>query len=333
MSAYYNFLVNKVKKIKLSNAGFLFIKVIIVVVAFWYIYNQLITKENLIDTWQTYQKLFTQDNTLYLLLLVFLLMFANWGMEAVKWKFMMAKIEDITFFRSMKAILSGVTVTFFTPNRIGEYLGRIFYLHKADKIQAVLITVFGSMSQLLITIILGLLSLPFFLIDEYHINQYFLYAIILIVALIIILCLLFFFNASVISFLLNKIKWLNKYRKYNDVFSLYSSKDLYKIFFFSLSRYIIFTLQFYILLQMSGISIGFIKSWQMISLTFLVMSVVPAIALAEIGVRGSVAIYFLGTVSNNTLVFVSTVSLWLINIVIPGLIGAVFILALRFRKS
>ena len=53
-----------------------------------------------------------------------------------------------------KAVFSGITVSTFTPNRIGEYGGRVFCLEKGDRIKAVFITILCSMSQLLTTVIL-----------------------------------------------------------------------------------------------------------------------------------------------------------------------------------
>ena len=83
-------------------------------------------------------------------------------MEALKWQFLISKIEKISIKRSIRAIFSGITVSAFTPNRVGEYGGRVFCLEKADRIQAVLITVIGSMAQLVTTIVLWLYWLIIF---------------------------------------------------------------------------------------------------------------------------------------------------------------------------
>ena len=80
------------------------------------------------------------------ILFVVFLMFVNWLFEAIKWKYMIAKIENISILRSLQAVFSGITVSTFTPNRIGEYGGRVFCLEKGYRIKAVFITILCSMS-------------------------------------------------------------------------------------------------------------------------------------------------------------------------------------------
>ena len=51
--------------------------------------------------------------------------------------------------------MSGVTVSIFTPNRTGEFAGRVLHLDAGIRIKAAIASVIGSMNQLLITIIAG----------------------------------------------------------------------------------------------------------------------------------------------------------------------------------
>ena len=52
----------------------------------------------------------------------------NWSIEAIKWRLLIKKMQPITFIEALKGVLSGVAVGTFTPNRIGEFGGRILYL-------------------------------------------------------------------------------------------------------------------------------------------------------------------------------------------------------------
>ena len=45
-----------------------------------------------------------------------------------------------------------------------------------------------------------------------------------------------YLNTSVLSLLLSRIKFLNKYEKYNSVFSFYSAEELAKVLLFSVAR-------------------------------------------------------------------------------------------------
>ena len=85
-------------------------------------------------------------------------MFVNWSLEALKWKLLISPLESISYKTSLKGIFSGITMSIFTPNRVGEFAGRVFFLEKADKIQASIMSLIGSLMQLVITIIAGVLA-------------------------------------------------------------------------------------------------------------------------------------------------------------------------------
>ena len=78
-------------------------------------------------------------------------MFVNWSIDAIKWQFLVSKLEKVTFWLALKAVFLGITVSIFTPNRVGEFGGRVFCLQHADRIKAVLVTIFGNITQLVST--------------------------------------------------------------------------------------------------------------------------------------------------------------------------------------
>ena len=97
----------------------------------------------------------------------------------------------------------------------------------------------------------------------------------------------------------------------------------------------VFTFQFFLLLQLFEVEIDYLNAMMMISMTYFVMTAVPTIAITELGVRGSMAVYFIGMIATNVKsIFMASSMLWLINLAIPALIGVLFIFQLRFfRKS
>ena len=317
--------------------GFL-IKIGIVALAIFFLYDQFTSKSNSED--------FDIDNILlqieknYLVIgLVVLMMLLNWFLESLKWRFLISKIERVTIKRSVRAIFSGITVSAFTPNRVGEYAGRVFCLDKGDRIQAVLITVIGSMAQLITTIIFGLIgvlllpnlmpSFDLLLSDIIFAYPIMLFTIILLNVLLVTL----FLNASVFSILLSKFKFLSKFTKYNEVFSFYNSSELLEVLLYSFARYIVFTTQFFILLHVFGVNISYEDSIILTTTMLFIISVIPTIAITEIGIRGSVAVLLFGLVSNNTVGILSaTFVMWVINLLLPALIGTVFIFTLKFFR-
>ena len=306
------------------------IKIVIVFFSFYFIYHQLVENKSfeeldisvLIDT--------VKKNKVYLVGVI-LMMFLNWLVEALKWRYMISKIENISIMTAYRAIFTGITVSTFTPNRIGEYGGRVFCLEQGDRIKAVFITVLCSMSQLLVTILYGSISL-FILFDEILIDKTFLSVSLLI--LLNLFLLFSYFNISHIVNFLGKFKLINSFKKYLEVLVMYNFKDLLIAFIYSNTRYFIFSLQFIILLHVFGINISFMDAVLSVMLFFFFITITPTITIAEIGVRGSVAIFVLGLFSSNDIAILSsTTLLWLINLIIPAIIGSFFIFSLKFFRS
>ena len=306
------------------------IKIVIVFFSFYFIYHQLVENKSfeeldisvLIDT--------VKKNKVYLVGVI-LMMFLNWLVEALKWRYMISKIENISIMTAYRAVFTGITVSTFTPNRIGEYGGRVFCLEKGDRIKAVFITVLCSMSQLLVTILFGSISL-FILFDEILIDKTFLSVSLLI--LLNLFLLFSYFNISHIVNFLGKFKLIKSFKKYLEVLVMYNYKDLIIAFIYSNTRYFIFSLQFIILLHVFGINISFMDAILSVMLIFFFITITPTITIAEIGVRGSVAIFVLGLFSSNDIAILSsTTLLWLINLIIPAIIGSFFIFSLKLFRS
>ncbi len=314
--------------------GYGALKLLIAVAAFVFIYRQVISKENISDIFLEYHDIFANSGNGSYLIVVFALMFLNWSLEALKWKLMMARLEIIPFGRALAAIFSGLTVSFFTPNRIGEYAGRIFHLHSADRIKGTLVTILENLSQLIITIIVGSISMIFYLRRYSALDDYILWVTGVLMVLISFAVLFLFLEVPWLDKSILKIKRLKKLAGYLEVLSEYKKRELFVLLELALTRYIVFTLQFFLLLKIFGIQSDYLTMVLLTNMIFFVMTLVPTFALTEIGVRGAIAVYFLSKVSNDSIAILNaSVSLWLINLVLPALIGILFIFQFRFRND
>ena len=85
-------------------------------------------------------------------LLAFFLMPINWLLESFKWKKLVYTIQDnFTFFSAIRGVLIGVFFGFVTPNRIGEFGGRLFKIHEGNKVKALNLSLVGGFAQFVIT--------------------------------------------------------------------------------------------------------------------------------------------------------------------------------------
>ena len=318
--------------------GFL-LKIGIVAFALFFLYEQLTAKSS-VEQFNSDAVLQQIKQHYSVLVVIVLMMFLNWFLEALKWQFLISKIEHISIKRSIRAIFSGITVSAFTPNRVGEYGGRVFCLEKADRIQAVLITIIGSMAQLVTTIVfgcIGLLFLPKYKPEFYNIVNSIEFGYPILVFLLVLLNVLIvflFLNASLFSAILSKIKFLSKYEKYNEVFSFYNTGELVKVLLYSVARYAVFTTQFFILLQLFEVNIAYVDAIVLIMIMLFFISIIPIFPVFEIAQRSSVAISLFGLLSANTAgIFSATFVMWIINLLLPALIGTAFIFTLKFFRK
>ena len=148
------------------------------------------------------------------------------------------------------------------------------------------------------------------------------------------LCLvLIFLKTSYLTKLLSHFKFLNRFKKYIEVFSFYSVKELFYVFLLSNFRYLVFTTQFFILLNTFDNDILYLEAIPLITIMLLFVSIIPTIVFTELSVRGSVAVFLFGMITSNTIaVFSATFIMWIINFVFPALIGTVFVFSLKFFR-
>ncbi len=303
------------------------------------IYQQILHQQNLPAAW-THMRTTVMEKGWLLMLLVVVMMFLNWGLEARKWQLLVQPLEEVPFRRAFGAILSGVSLSVNTPNRIGEYGGRILYLRNKNKLKAIAATIVGSFSQLIITIVFGLIGFI------YYINQYemtrggnFDPAVRekLLLAFLLVICTLVFilyFRLQIIVTLFEKIPWLRKVKVFIQIIARYSPTELRKLLLLSALRYTVFSAQYLILLYALGVSFVWWQGFFMINVIYLVMAVLPTIAIAEIGLRGSVSMHFLGLLSTNAAgILAATVAIWLINLVLPAVMGSLLLLGVKIFKT
>lgn len=324
------------------------ISAIILLFTWGFIYRQVFHKTNLREIATTFSDLLEKPGVKIELSIALLLVIVNWGIEAAKWKFLIRKIENVPFLKSFSSVFSGIAVSTFIPNRVGEFFGRVFILEKASHIEGILITILGSMSQFLITILAGTFCLSIFIPQFlWHIGNLtgtIYWGLVAMTVIIDTLLLAFYFNISLLSNLRSKIcfrRW-RKFRKFFIVFSYYRFNELCHVISLSFLRYLVFSIQFYILLRMFSVPVPFFEGLIIIAIIFFIMTIIPTIALTELGIRGTVAIYFFGVYFSKFHIMNESISLgilsastllWIINLAIPAFIGSVLLFRLKFFRK
>ena len=212
---------DKAKIIKFTET---IVKIVIVLLGIWILYKKIIQNQNVTQVWNDIKISFTDKNQFILMIAAFLLVTVNILLEALKWKIQVKPIEDISLGKSYISIFTGMTAGMFFPNRMGNFLGRIFILEKVDRIKAAMVTIVGGMAQMIATVCIGLLAIILYVKKNYVLIG-------ILSVLIIITLLLLYFNIHLLNyfqFLIPK-KFKEKTEEYFKVFSLYDKKELLKI--------------------------------------------------------------------------------------------------------
>jgi hypothetical protein len=335
-------------KTKVRKTYNILLRILILAATYGFLYTKIFTGKDWQQQLSIFKELLEKPGIKTQLFIVVLLMLVNWGLESQKWRFMIAKIERISFFRSMQAIFAGSSISFFTPNRTGDYIGRAFILDKASHVDGILITILGSMSQLLITILAGTMSalvfIPKFLGTGLFISGYIFTGIASIIILLDLLLIFLLVNIQFVSVLRDKLfrSGLKRFRKHMAVFALFRPMDMVFVIVMSLLRYIVFTGQFLLLLKVFSVPVPIFDGIILISLVFFVLSIVPTVTLTELGIRDSAAVYFFGIGLAHTtrmpdaillgIISASTL-LWIINLAFPAIIGTLFVFRLKFFRK
>lgn len=279
---------------------------------------------------------FEAKDILFTLICV-LLLAVNQGLEAKKWQILVKNLyPNLDFYTAIRAILAGNTAGIFTPNRIGEYAGRVYFLPEGKRIEAAALTLVDRFFQLLVTLWLGWAAgymMLFFFMEKtqslFPFSTKILHISMIMIGLgCLLLSLLFIFPHKMVAFIIKKTifhRW-KIIEKSLIALSNVPSNVLAHIFSLSLLRNLTFSFQYYLLMLAFGfeasLSLGFMLIW----LIYVIKSVIPSISLAELGIRESVALAVMQAFGIAALTAVSsTFLLYLINIALPAVAGVFFL--------
>lgn len=309
------------------------IKIAIVAFALWFIYEKL-TSNNDLKRFVALIKTFPIGQIKFVISMVFALMLLNWSLEAVKWKRLIKPIEPISLWKAIESVFCGLTWAVFTPNRIGEYGGRVFFMSPKRRIVGVVAMAVGTIGQMVITNVVGAIALSIFFYSFNIIDYRLCLAGFAIATVFCLFFLLFYFNIKWLSTILLSIKYTRKYKKFYAVLGRYKKIELLKILLLCLARYAVFSTEYFIMFNWLIPGIGYLHILMLISVFFFVQSSLPSLDLLDVGIRSVTALFFFKFVTNESTAVVACIaSIWFINIIIPAILGSYFVFKLNFFGS
>jgi len=246
--------------------------------------------------------------------LLILLMFANWMTEAIKWRKAIASVVQISSYKALASVWTGMGIGVFTPNRIGELAGRGVLLNKEERLRAVPATAVCSFSQMLVSLIMGVIGFSLYSNVAFQWDDLVpLHSIFLSFGIILL--------AAIFAFVFrNRLKPFVK--KQHGYLQEITMRHFIILIGYSVLRYAIFLLQYNICLHLLGVpAFSLDITWGIMTI-YLLTTIIPSSTLGEIGIRGSVAVFILSEFSPQVISIISaSFLLWFVNLCIPALAG------------
>ena len=297
----------------LKNKFFIFlVKLLIVVAAFYFIYDRLAGNEKL--DWEKFSQLVDRKKSFFGILFIILFSILNRFLEILKWQNLVSLIKSISIGEATKQVLGALTAGIFTPNGLGEYAGKAMYFNKKQTKKIIFLNLICNGIQMILTILFGILGLA--------IIGYWKWSIV-ILTVVFLLYILFFFSKKItikgysIEKLLNKINEIPKH--------IHQKNMIYGLF-----RYLVFSHQYYFLFLAFDVDLPYLSLISTIAVVYFLASSLPSFQFLDFAVKGSVALFFFGKLGVNEwiVIFISTL-MWFLNVVLPVIIGSYYVLKFK----
>lgn len=297
-------------------------KVLIVAAAFYFIYRQLAYNDQL--DWEKFTVLFKKNQSVGGILFLLLLSVGNRFFEILKWQNLVASFRKISLYQATQQVLGALTAGIFTPNGLGEYAGKALFYEKPLAKKIVFLNLVCNGIQMVLTVVLGILGLLYFN-ARFNIITTRTVAIIGAAILVVLLASFFLRSFTIKGYSLEKL-----IHKINQIPKPIHNKNVALGF----CRYVVFSHQYYFLFLAFDVDLPYLTLLSAITSIYFLASSLPTFQFLDFAVKGSVAVYFFGLLGVNKwiVVFISTL-MWLLNVVIPVVIGSYFVLNFKMKPA
>lgn len=301
----------------------------------WYLIGSLHNERQL--GWRIYHEMqaLVHRGTIVLLLIPVALVFLNWSLEAVKWQMLSLRIEKLTFRESLAGVLAGQSLAFVTPQSLGDYAGRVWNLKNSGRLEAIGAVLLGKWVQSIVTGMFGSLGLLCVLSRElsWTLNGTILAGIGACLVWVGLIFLLMNKRNRFIAFLQSILG--KRLIKYINVVRFYRREEIVKIMLLATGRYLVFSLQFFMIIELFNPELMPSVILAGITWMFLIKSVMPAINIfTDLGVREMAVVYFFSYYEvNMAVIILASVLLWIFNILLPTFAGLFYVYRLKITNA
>ena len=261
----------------------------------------------------------------------------NWGFEALKWQILLQRVEPTTFRAAYRGVLAGLSLGFALPAQLGDTAGRVLSLRTSARAEAIGASLVSGGMQFYVALVFGTVAwLHYLAVVPERNNTAGQWLLALLVVLSLLGVVFGLVRQRLIGWLSTRPR-LHRFARYWAVGGQYDGREIGRGLVVAALRYLVFSLQFYVAMRLVGVALPPDAAASGIGVVFLVKTITPAFnLLSDLGVREAAALWVFapfdqtaGTVPAPVLITV-TLTLWLVNILIPVLIGLLLVWRLNW---
>lgn len=263
-----------------------------------------------------------------------LLLPINVALDATAWWLVIKRVAPRTRWRqSIGATLSGYTLGFLTPGQFGEYPGRAFYVPHADKWEISVTVLTARLADMTVGIGAGLLPLVFFINETQTATPnlwWWLFAYgAWVTFLLVCVCLV----PGLVHRVVHRFAQSHKIRSRIRFLKRLSLRRRMMVLGVAAVRYAVYSTQFFLLLKAFAPETSWTIGMTGIALVFMGNFIIPPVTIMDLGIREGLAVFFLGVLGVAAApAFDASVFLFLVNLLLPALVGIPFAFRLRFDR-
>lgn len=248
----------------------------------------------------------------------------------MKWGILIDQFQKLSFKKKINSVFMGLSVGFLTPNRIGDFAGRLRYIRVENRLESIHASFVASIYQTAVTLLVGSCGFVYWMnqevLDSDHLSLIYAISGLTILALLVLV-----FRMKLLILIAMKVKWLSKFSDRFDWFLSIDRKELQKVFALAFLRYLIFLFQYYLIVIAFNVAASPLLIVSSISTIYLLTTIIPTSTFSDILLRGAVSLLIFGVfIASEEVILLITATIWLINIVIPSLMGSVLFI---FNRS
>lgn len=219
------------------------------------------------------------------------------------------------------SVMAGFTLGAVTPARVGEFAGRAYYLKADERWRGAFALALSRQPELSVLGIAGCFGLAYLMSTIPSMPAP--------MSAVLGFGIVATAFVSAISVMPRLIEPLTlKFGKYFSFFpagslaSHLTSLSLKKTYIYSIIRYIVYSVQFVLLILAFGISVPMLTIAAATAAIFLIRFLVPPITFMDLGIREGATVYFFGLLgASSSAAFNAAFVLFVINIALPAIAG------------